>query len=86
MSEAVYYQPKIDLAKGVTIGVEALVRWQHASGGLMPPALFIPYAEQTGFVRHVTQWMLNRSIAQCGRWFADGRKCRSTFPPGTSST
>ena len=68
----VHYQPKIDLAKGVTKGVEALVRWQHASRGLVPPALFMPYAEQTGFVRHVTKWMLDRSIAQCGRWFADG--------------
>lgn len=68
----VFYQPKIDLAAGHIIGVEALVRWQHKTRGLVPPGLFMPYAEQTGFVRHVTGWMLERSIRQCGRWHAEG--------------
>ncbi len=67
-----FYQPKIDLATGTTKGVEALVRWQHATRGLVPPALFMPYAEQTGFVRHVTRWMLEDAIRQCGQWFAHG--------------
>ena len=68
----VYYQPKIDLAAGCTKGVEALVRWQHPVRGLLAPGLFMPYAEQTGFVRQVTGWMLAHAIAQCGRWCEQG--------------
>ncbi len=68
----VYYQPKIELASGVTRGVEALVRWQHRSRGLLAPGAFMPHAERTGFVRQVTRWMLEQAIGQCGRWHADG--------------
>ena len=68
----VFYQPKIDLAGGCTKGVEALVRWEHPDRGLLAPGLFMPYAEQTGFVRHVTGWMLAQAIGQCGRWYEQG--------------
>ena len=68
----VFYQPKIDLAGGCTKGVEALVRWQHPGRGLLAPGLFMPYAEQTGFVRQVTGWMLAQAIGQCGRWCEQG--------------
>ena len=68
----VFYQPKIDLARGCTKGVEALVRWEHPDRGLLAPGLFMPYAEQTGFVRHVTGWMLAQAIGQCGRWYEQG--------------
>lgn len=67
-----YYQPKIDLASGRIGGVEALVRWRHPTRGLVPPAEFMPYAEQTGFIRVITRWMLAVTLRQCGRWAADG--------------
>jgi diguanylate cyclase (GGDEF)-like protein len=67
-----YYQPQIELATGRLRGVEALVRWRHPTRGLLSPAEFMPYAEQTGFVRVVTRWMLAVTVRQCGRWAAQG--------------
>jgi diguanylate cyclase (GGDEF)-like protein len=55
-----YVQPKVDLASGRVIGGEALVRWQHPQRGLVPPVKFIPFAEQTGFIRELTGWMIER--------------------------
>lgn len=67
------YQPKIDLATGRVCGVEALVRWRHPKRGMLPPNIFMPYAEKTGFVRVITRWMLAVTLRQCGRWAADGQ-------------
>lgn len=67
-----YYQPKIELASGHVGGVEALVRWRHPTRGLVPPDEFMAYAEQTGFVRVITRWMLAVTLRQCGRWAAAG--------------
>jgi len=67
-----YYQPQIDLATGRVRGVEALVRWRHPTRGLLSPVEFMPYAEQTGFVRVVTRWMLAVTVRQCGKWAAQG--------------
>ena len=53
-----YLQPKVGLLNNAVVGAEALVRWQHPVRGLVPPMMFIPFAEQTGFVRHLTIWML----------------------------
>jgi diguanylate cyclase (GGDEF)-like protein len=55
-----YLQPKIDLKTGAVLGAEALVRWQHPTRGLLPPIKFIPFAEQTGFIREITGWMIER--------------------------
>ncbi len=54
-----YLQPKIDLQKGSVVGAEALVRWQHPTRGLVPPMQFIPFAEQTGFIRMLSAWVLS---------------------------
>jgi len=54
-----FLQPKVDLASGVLCGAEALVRWQHPTRGLVPPMQFIPFAEQTGFIRQLTLWMFH---------------------------
>ena len=53
-----FLQPKIDLQRGRVIGAEALVRWQHPTRGLVPPMQFIPFAEQTGFIRMLSAWVL----------------------------
>jgi diguanylate cyclase (GGDEF)-like protein len=52
-----YLQPKVRVADGTLCGAEALVRWQHPQRGLVPPLEFIPFAEQTGFIRQLTLWM-----------------------------
>jgi diguanylate cyclase (GGDEF)-like protein len=59
-----FLQPKIDLRTGAFIGAESLVRWQHPTRGMVPPMAFIPFAEQTGFVRHLTLWMLEATARQ----------------------
>jgi diguanylate cyclase (GGDEF)-like protein len=53
-----FLQPKISLRSGTVLGAEALVRWQHPVRGMVPPMRFIPFAEQTGFIRVLTMWML----------------------------
>ncbi|WIV97533.1 putative bifunctional diguanylate cyclase/phosphodiesterase [Kinneretia aquatilis] len=58
-----YLQPKVDLQSGRIISAEALVRWQHPKRGLVPPMQFIPFAEQTGFIRALTAWVIEASAA-----------------------
>jgi diguanylate cyclase (GGDEF)-like protein len=56
-----FLQPKLALASGAVVAAEALVRWQHPQRGLVPPLEFIPFAEQTGFVRQLTLWMFEEA-------------------------
>ena len=64
-----FLQPKVPLLGRPGLAAEALVRWQHPSRGLIPPMEFIPFAEQTGFVRHLTLWMFEETA----RLLADSR-------------
>ncbi len=59
-----YLQPKIEVASDTVVAAEALVRWQHPQRGLVPPMQFIPFAEQTGFVRVLTRWVLEELARQ----------------------
>jgi diguanylate cyclase (GGDEF)-like protein len=59
-----FLQPKIALDSGRFVGAEALVRWQHPTRGMVPPMEFIPFAEQTGFVRQLTLWMVEATARQ----------------------
>ena len=59
-----YLQPKIAIASGAVCGAEALVRWQHPQRGLVPPMQFIPFAEQTGFIRQLTLWIFEQAAAR----------------------
>ncbi|WP_245665843.1 putative bifunctional diguanylate cyclase/phosphodiesterase [Actinoplanes subtropicus] len=68
-----HYQPKVRLADGVVTGVEALVRWQHPERGLLPPAAFLPAAEQSGLIEPLTAWVLRRALADQRAWTAAGR-------------
>jgi diguanylate cyclase (GGDEF)-like protein len=56
-----YLQPKVRLADGEVIGAEALVRWEHPERGLVQPMQFVPFAEQSGFVRVLTLWMVEQT-------------------------
>ena len=60
-----FVQPKITLSTGQVVGAESLVRWQHPERGNVFPDQFIPFAEQTGFIRVLTHWVLERSAELC---------------------
>ncbi len=62
------YQPQIDIASGQIIGVEALVRWQHPSRGLLSPDLFIPIAEQSSLIVLLGEWVINQVFKQLQAW------------------
>jgi diguanylate cyclase (GGDEF)-like protein/PAS domain S-box-containing protein len=64
----VVYQPEVDLRTGHVTGVEALVRWHHPERGLVPPAEFIPLAEQTGLIAGIGAWVLDTALAQAAVW------------------
>ena len=65
---ALYYQPKVELATGTISHVEALVRWNHPERGLVPPLDFIPFAENTGFIKTITQWVIEHALRQQKIW------------------
>ena len=58
-----FLQPKISLVDSSVVAAEALVRWQHPERGLVPPLEFIPFAEQTGFVRQLTMWIFDQAAS-----------------------
>ena len=68
-----HYQPKVSVDGGEVIGVEALVRWQHPTRGLLGPAEFVPLAERTGTVTELTHWVLTAALRQARRWLDEGR-------------
>lgn len=70
------FQPQIDLASRVCVGVEALLRWQHPKLGFVSPVELIDAAEKTALIQPLTNWVLNAAIAQCARWRAQGLNLR----------
>jgi diguanylate cyclase (GGDEF)-like protein len=67
-----HYQPKARIADRQVEGVEALVRWQHPTRGLLPPMAFILLAESTGLIGPLTRWVLARAIDDAARWHRGG--------------
>jgi diguanylate cyclase (GGDEF)-like protein len=70
-----YYQPQVNLHTGSISGVEALVRWQHPETRMIPPANFLPIAEETGLIVSLDTWVLRAACTQNTAWQEAG------FPP-----
>jgi len=67
-----FYQPKLDLSTGAVSSVEALVRWRHPTFRLIAPAEFVPFAEHTGLIRPLTNFVLRTAVAQAREWLEAG--------------
>ena len=63
-----HYQPQVSLKRGGIVGAEALIRWRHPKLGLIYPAQFIPFAEDTGLIVQIGEWVLRRACAQNKAW------------------
>jgi diguanylate cyclase (GGDEF)-like protein len=63
-----HYQPRVEIATGRVIGLEALIRWASPERGLIPPSEFIPLLEETGMILHVGPWALRRAAADHAAW------------------
>ncbi|MCW2292359.1 EAL domain-containing protein (putative c-di-GMP-specific phosphodiesterase class I)/GAF domain-containing protein [Pseudomonas sp. BIGb0408] len=66
------YQPRVDLASNRCVAVEALLRWTHPTLGEISPTEFIPLAETTASIRHITRWVVRRVCEQLAQWASEG--------------
>lgn len=67
-----HYQPKADLQSGEIVGMEALLRWQHPTHGLIPPTVFIPAAENSELIVRLGDWVIQQVCADIVNWLAAG--------------
>ena len=67
-----HYQPQVEIATGRIVGLEALIRWNHKTRGLLAPASFIPIAERTGIILPIGHWVFDQACRQLKLWRAEG--------------
>ncbi|MFT7623704.1 MAG: diguanylate cyclase (GGDEF)-like protein/PAS domain S-box-containing protein [Myxococcota bacterium] len=65
-----HYQPIVSLGTDRVVGFEALVRWRHPDGRLIPPNEFVPIAEETGLIIQLSQWVIAEAIRQLADWYS----------------
>jgi diguanylate cyclase (GGDEF)-like protein len=68
----VFYQPKVELATGTIVGVEALMRWHHIKRGWIAPDIFIPVAEESGLIVPMGDWVIREACKQLKAWADEG--------------
>ncbi len=71
-----HFQPQVHLRSRHLTGMEALIRWQHPTRGLLPPSMFVGVAEECGLIHGITRWVLEQACAQNAAWQAAGLPCR----------
>ncbi len=68
-----FYQPKVNMRTGEVFGLEALLRWQHPSKGMIPPLDFLPQIEQTDLIVDIGEWVIEQALQQIAVWQAAGK-------------
>ena len=69
-----YYQPKVDMQRGIVTGVEALIRWHHPERGLVPPGEFLAVTENHDFAITLGEWVISEAVRQADTWHHQGLK------------
>ena len=80
-----YFQPLVDLRTSRVTTCEALMRWKHPNRGMVPPAVFIPIAEETGLIISLGEWALQRACAEAANWRGRSKPMVVTKDRGISS-
>lgn len=68
-----HYQPRMELSSGKMVSAEALLRWNHPELGIVSPTIFIPIAEESGFISEMGEWVLQKSLEDLGNWKKEGK-------------
>jgi diguanylate cyclase (GGDEF)-like protein len=76
----IHYQPLVDLGTNKVTGCEALLRWRHSERGMIPPAEFIPVAEEAGLINQLGEWVLRRACADAVSWPVEIRLAVNVSP------